>query len=63
MGLEISKCYSSYSFHLISKIFHEDIAYQSGMQAVTFPGNLPSFEKFVKLCNFNVAVNGKVLKC
>ena len=41
MGLEISKRYSSYSFHSISAKPYEDIGYHSGIQAVTFLGNQP----------------------
>ncbi len=47
MGLEISKCFSSYSFHLMSVKHYEDISYHGGIQAITFLGNLPSFKNFV----------------
>ncbi len=50
-------------FHSISAKFHEDLAYHMEVQAVSIPGDLPSFEKFVSLWNFNLGVNGKVLKC
>ncbi len=30
---------------------------------ITFLGNWPRFEHFVALSNFNIAVNGKILKC
>ncbi len=39
MGLEISKCYSSYSFHPMSIKLHEAIGYHGGIQTVTFLGN------------------------
>ncbi len=35
MRLEISKCYSSYTFHLISAKLYEDIDYHGGIQAIT----------------------------
>ncbi len=49
MGLEISKCYSSYNFHPMSMKLHEDVVYHGGIQAVTFLGNWPSFQQFVAL--------------
>ncbi len=39
MGLEISKHYSSYSFHSMSVKFYEVIGYHGGIQAVTILGN------------------------
>ncbi len=49
IGLEISKRYSSYRFHLMSTKLYEDIAYHKGMQAITLLGNRPSFTKFKTL--------------
>ncbi len=64
MVMEISKCYSLYSFHQIPVNHHEDIAYRGGIQAVTFLGNQSSLKKILALnLNFNVGVNRKVLKC
>ena len=40
MGLEISKRYSYYSFHLMSAKLYEDIGCHDGTQAVTFRGTL-----------------------
>ncbi len=45
IGLEISKCYSSYSFHPMSVKCHEDIGYHGRIQAITFLGNRPSLKK------------------
>ena len=42
MGLEISKRYSSHSFHPIQAKLYEDIGYHGGIQAITFLGNRPS---------------------
>ena len=61
--LKISKRYCLYSFHLISPKFYEDIGYHDGIQAVTFFGNQPSFKKIVAHWNFNMWINGKILKC
>ncbi len=41
-GLEISKYFSPYGFHLISAKLHENIGYHGGMHAVTLLGNRPS---------------------
>ena len=49
MGLEISKRFSSYSFHLMSAKLYEDISYHGGIQAITFLGNWPSFKNVVAL--------------
>ncbi len=49
MMLKISKCYYSYSFHLISPKLYEHIGDYSEMQVITFLGNLPSFTYFVTL--------------
>ncbi len=38
MGLGISKCFSSYSFHRISAKLHEYIGYHGEIQAITFRG-------------------------
>ncbi len=54
------KRYSSYSFHLISV---EDICYRGGIHAVTFLDNRPSSKNYVTLWNFNLGVNGKIVKC
>ncbi len=35
MGLEISKCYSSYSFHPMSAKLLKGIGYHKGIQAIT----------------------------
>ena len=43
--LEISKCYTSYTFHPISVKLFEHIGYHSGIQEITFLGNRPNFEK------------------
>ncbi len=62
MGLEISKCYASSSFHRISaKLYHvyEDTAYLGGIQMVTFHGNRPTFKNFVA---FKIGVDAKILK-
>ena len=61
IGLEISKRYSSYRFHLMSTKLYEDIAYHKGMQAITLLGNRPSFTKFKTLWN-NISQWEK-LKC
>ncbi len=45
MVLEISKRYSSYSFHLMPAKHFEDIDYHGRIQAITFLGNRPSFKK------------------
>ncbi len=42
--VEISKRYSSYSFHPVSAKLYEDIGYHGGIQAIAFLGNWPSFE-------------------
>ena len=39
------------------------IGYHGGIQSVSFLCNRPSFKKFVALWNFNVGVNGKIVKC
>ncbi len=49
MGLEISKRFSSYSYHLMSAKLYEDISYHGGIQAITFHGNWPSFKKIMAL--------------
>ncbi len=49
MGLEISKCYSPYSFDPMSAKLYDDIGYHGGIQAITFLGNWPSFKTFVTL--------------
>ena len=51
MGLEISKRYSSYSFHTKSAKLNEDIGYHGGiqLQAITFLGNRTRFKNFVAL--------------
>ncbi len=41
MGLEISRRYSSYNFHLISAKPYEDIGKHGGIQAITFRDNRP----------------------
>ncbi len=61
MGLEISKRYSSYSFYPISSKLYEAIGYHDRIQAVTFRGDRPSLKKWA-LWNFNMGVDGKVLK-
>ncbi len=43
MGLQLSKRFSSYSFHLMSAKLYEDISCHGGIRAVTFLGNQPSF--------------------
>ena len=48
MGLKISKRYS-YSIHLISDKLYEGIDYHTGIQAITFLGNQPSFKTIVAL--------------
>ena len=58
MGLEISKHYSYYSFHLMSDKLYQDIGYHGGTQTITFVANRPS-KNFVILWNFNMCVNGK----
>ncbi len=63
LGLEISKRYSSYSFHPISAKIYEDIGYHGGIQAVTFRGNRPSFNNhFCGILKFKMGVNGKIIK-
>ncbi len=59
MGLEISKRFYSYSFHLMSVKLYEDVGYRGGIQAITFLGNRPSLKKNVALRNFNMGVNRK----
>ena len=49
MWLEISKRYSSYSFHPMSAKRYEDIGYYGGIQVITFLGNRLSFKNFVTL--------------
>ncbi len=36
MGLEISKRYSSYSFHPMADKLYENVGYHGGIQAITF---------------------------
>ena len=48
MALEISKRYSSYSFHPMSGKLYENFDYHGGIQAITFLGNQPSLKYFVK---------------
>ena len=62
IGVEISKPYSSYSFHPIPAKLHEDTGY-GGIQAVTLQGNRPNVKNFVSLWNFNMRVNGRSIKC
>ncbi len=45
MGVEISKCYSSYSFDPISVKLYEDIAYHGRIAAITFLVNRQLFRK------------------
>ena len=54
MGLEMSKCYSSYSFRPMSAKFYEGISYYGGIQDITFLGNRPSSKHFVALWNINM---------
>ncbi len=77
MWLKISKSYSTrkrkttefwmpmcwYSFHTISAKLYQDISYHGGIQAIAFVGNRLSVKSFVALWNFNMGVNGKILKC
>ena len=63
MGLEISKRFSSYSFHLMSAKLYKDISYHGGIQTITFFGNRPSFKNFVVLWNFNMGSQWENLKC
>ncbi len=63
MGLEISKRYSCYSFHPMLLKLYEDIGYHGRIQAVTFLFNRPNLKKNVALWNFNMRVNGKIMKC
>ena len=63
MGLEISKSYSSYSFHPMPAKLYEDIGYHGGIQAITVLGNPPSQKHIATLCSFNMGVNGKIMKC
>ncbi len=49
MGPDISKRYSSYSFHPMSAKLYEDIGCHSGIQAITFLGSRLSFINFVAL--------------
>ncbi len=42
---------------------YETIAHHEGMQAISFLGNHPSLKNFEVLWNFNMGVNGKILKC
>ena len=51
MGLEMSKRYFSYSFHLMSAKLYEDIGYHGGIEAITFLGNWPSLKFF---CHFEI---------
>ncbi len=59
MGLEISKRYSSYSFHLMSAKFYKDIGLPWELQAITYCQSVLSFKIFLALWNFNMLVNGK----
>ncbi len=61
-GLEISKCYSSYNFHSMTTKRYEGIRHHGGIQAITFLSNRRSFKYFVTLWNFNMDVNGKILR-
>ncbi len=45
----MSKSYSSHSFHPMSAKLSEDICYHSGIQAVTFLGQVLN-----KLCHFDI---------
>ena len=61
--LEVSKCYFFYSFNQVWSKLYGDIAYHGGMQTITFLGNRPIYKKIVALRNFNMGVNGKMLRC
>ncbi len=63
MGLEISKRYSSYSFHPMSIKLNDYICYHAWMQGIAFHGIWPSVKSFVALWNFNLADNRKIIKC
>ncbi len=49
MEVEIAKRYFSDSFLRIPSQLYEDIAYHTGMQAITLPGNRLSLAKFMAL--------------
>ncbi len=49
MGPEISKRYSSHSFHLMLANLYENIGYNGGIQAITLHGNRLGFKNFVAL--------------
>ncbi len=65
MGLEISKRYPYNIFHPIPAKYYEDISYHDKIQIYRFTllGDRQSFKTFVALWNFNMEVNGKILKC
>ncbi len=44
MGLEISKRYSSYSFHSMSTKLYEHIGCHGGIQSIAFLGNRPTLK-------------------
>ncbi len=49
MDLGISKCYSPYSFHLMSgHYFMKTLGYYGGIQAITFVANRKNFVALLK---------------
>ena len=52
-GLDISKCYSSYSFHPVSANLTRSLATMV-VQAITFLVNQPSFKKLKILGHFEI---------
>ncbi len=52
MGLEISKRYSTDSFHPMSAKLYEYFAYDGGIQVLTILGNQPSFKKIMHFKSF-----------
>ncbi len=63
MGLEISKRYFSYSVHPIWAKLYVKYGSHRGIYSYRYFGDLPKFKNFVALWNFNMGVNGKILKC
>ncbi len=59
MWLEISKSYSSRTFHVISAKLYEGIAYYGGCRPLLFLEIWPAVKITVAFWNFHMGVNGK----
>ncbi len=63
MELEISKRCFSHSFNRIWSKHYEDVGYYGGTPAIAFLGLHHVLQNFWHFQNFNMGVNGKILKC